>query len=396
MTDFTKYEDIASLIAKEVLQEIKPEELIRLRAWIEACPENSRLYAHIVNPENFKNRNAALTKINTQREWGKHLYRRNKSRKINLFKRTLTIAASIIIPLLIVGGIVNHQRTFRQHQPQIAQIQEIKPESGKAVLILDDGRTIVLDSVDHLSFVEKDGTLVRKSGGKIDYISNIDNQSQQPVFNTIKVPRGGEYHLVLADGTQVYLNSMSSLKYPVRFTGPAREVEFSGEAFFEVNKDVRRPFIVKTALMRIEVLGTSFNLNAYENSEKIITTLIEGSVKINPGAVNQTSILSPEEQAIFYVKDAKTEIKKVDVNLYTAWKDGNFVFYDSRLEDIMTTLTRWYATDVIYRDNLVKDLRFSGKLNRKSNINEILEIIKSSRKVQVEIINNTIAFSELM
>jgi len=123
---------------------------------------------------------------------------------------------------------------------------------------------------------------------------------------------------------------------------------------------------------------------------------VEGSVKIHSGAANKTSILSPEEQAVFYVKDLKTEIKRVDVNLYTAWKDGNFVFYDSRLEDIMTTLTRWYEADVVYRDDLIKDLRFSGKLNRKSNINEILEIIKSSRKVQVEINNNTIALSDLM
>ena len=154
--------------------------------------------------------------------------------------------------------------------------------------------------------------------------------------------------------------------------------------------------MIRTAGMNVEVLGTTFNLNAYENNEKIVTTLVEGSVKINSQITHESRLLSPDEQATFDVSNGQTEIKKVDVNLYTAWKDGNLIFYDARLEDIMTTLSRWYSANVLYRNTSVKDLRFSGNLNRYGDINQILDIIRSTGKITIEIDKNTILFNTQM
>jgi ferric-dicitrate binding protein FerR (iron transport regulator) len=394
MTGLPEYKDIARLIALEMVQELDGEDSRKLKEWIHESPENLRLYHQIKDPGNFRKRNKEYEKIDVTAEWDSFINRTERKERRLFYKKVLAYAAAILLPVLIVTGFLL-DRHSAQVSHQIAKVQPIKPGTEKAILIMENGQTVQLDSAKDLSLVEADGTIIKKSGGKIDYTANASVPKNESPYNMIKIPRGGEYHVVLADGTTVYMNSMSSLKYPVKFTGDRREVELSGEAYFNVTKDATRPFIVKTGAMNIEVLGTTFNVNAYENNEKIVTTLIEGSVKIHSRDNSRNNVLSPGEQAAFFIDGSKTEIKKVDVNLYTAWKDGYFVFRNARLEDIMTDLTRWYSADVIFNGDAVKNVRFSGKLNRSSSINEILEIMKSSRKVEVQISNNTIAFSEL-
>lgn len=395
MFEYQHYDKIARLIALEVQEELNADDAMRLKAWIDESPENFRLYSNIKNSTNFINRNLEYQKIDIQAGWMAVSPLIEKRRKHIFERKILKYAASFLLPLLMVGGIYFYIGWRSNHQHRImAHTCKIHPGSTKAVLILNDGKTVLLDSASNLSIREKDGTLIEKSDGKLNYTNPSIEKTTQPIFNTINIPRGGEYNLVLADGTRVYLNAMSSFKYPVTFSGNSREVELTGEAYFEVRKDAGRPFIIKTSAISIEVLGTSFNLNAYENTEKIVTTLVEGRVKINSNNSNDSRLLAPEEQATFYTKNGQTEIKKVDVNLYTAWKDGNLIFYDSRLEDIMTTLTRWYSAEVLFREESVRNLRFSGNLNRSGDINQILDIIRSTGKINVEIKNNTILFSE--
>jgi len=395
MFEYQHYDKIARLIALEVQEELNADDAMRLKAWIDESPENFRLYSNIKNSTNFINRNLEYQKIDIQAGWMAVSPLIEKRRKHIFERKILKYAASFLLPLLMVGGIYFYTGWRSNHQHRImAHTCKIHPGSTKAVLILNDGKTVLLDSASNLSIREKDGTLIEKSDGKLNYTNPSIEKTTQPIFNTINIPRGGEYNLVLADGTRVYLNAMSSFKYPVTFSGNSREVELTGEAYFEVRKDAGRPFIIKTSAISIEVLGTSFNLNAYENTEKIVTTLVEGRVKINSNNSNDSRLLAPEEQATFYTKNGQTEIKKVDVNLYTAWKDGNLIFYDSRLEDIMTTLTRWYSAEVLFREESVRNLRFSGNLNRSGDINQILDIIRSTGKINVEIKNNTILFSE--
>jgi len=395
MSDIQHFEEIARLISMEVGEELNTDDMHKLMAWVDECPDNRRLYSQIKNSNNFNTRNLEYQKIDVQAGW-KAISPVIEKRKGRFSQMTiLKYAATILLPLLIFSGIYFYTGWRSNHQHRIiAHRCKIHPGSTKAVLILNDGKSVLLDSISNLSIREKDGTLIEKSDGILNYSNSSNEEAVQPFYNTLNIPRGGEYNLVLADGTRVFLNAMSSFKYPVKFSGKNREVELSGEAYFEVKKDAGRPFIVKTTAINIEVLGTSFNLSAYENTEKIITTLVEGSVKLNSHIKNGSRLLVPEEQAIFDLKSGLTEIKKVDVKLYTAWKDGNFIFYDTRLEEIMTTLTRWYNANVFYANASVKNLRFSGNLNRYDNINQLLDIIKSTGKINIEIKNKTIQFSE--
>lgn len=394
MPNFQHYNDISKLITREVFNELNDSDMQKLKAWIDECPKNQVLYTRVKNSANFKVRNIEFQRIDTVAGWETVSQLIDRRRKVIRLKKMLSYAAAFVLPLLIAGEIYFSCRLSPKKE-SIAQVQVIHPGSAKAVLILDNGKAVELDSTNSLSITEKDGTMIKKSDGRLSYTNTDNSRTYQPIYNTIKIPRGGEYNLVLADGTRVYLNAMSNFKYPVTFSGRTHEVELSGEAYFEVKKDASKPFIVKTSAISIEVLGTSFNLNAYENTERVITTLVEGSIKINALKTSESRILAPDEQASSDVKSGKTDIKKVDVKLYTAWKSGNLTFYDSRLEDIMTTLTRWYSANVSYMDESVKDLRFSGNLNRYGDINQILDIIKSTGKINIEINKDTILFSKI-
>ncbi|HEY3389609.1 MAG TPA: FecR domain-containing protein [Prolixibacteraceae bacterium] len=392
MSEYQRYNEIARWIALEVKEELNADDSRKLKSWIDECPENKRLYSNIKKSTNFNDRNIRYQEFDTQEGWNEFTLRIEKQMKIVSFKKIFKYAAAIILPIVILGG-VYYTTILAIQKDRLANVQLIHPGSTKAVLVLNNGESVLLDSVNQLSITEKDGTLINKSEGELNYTNQSKQSSDLPIFNTINIPRGGEFNLVLSDGTRVFLNAMSSFKYPVSFTGKRREVELSGEAYFEVKKDAGRPFIVKTSDVNIEVLGTSFNLNAYENTEKIVTTLVEGSVKLVSHSNSESMSLEPEEQAIFNTKNGQTEIERVDVNLYTAWKDGNFIFHDSRLEDIMYSLTRWYTTNVIYTNESVKELRFSGNLNRYGDINQILDIIGATKKIKIEINQDAILFS---
>ncbi|MGV8093911.1 MAG: FecR family protein [Mangrovibacterium sp.] len=394
MSKYNRYKMIAKLISKEISGEIAPDEQQELSSWINELPGNRALYHRIKNAESFRKRNEEYRQINISTGWD-HLNRKiERTSKIIKLRTVFKYAAVIMIPLIVAGLLFKY---FIRQEPKVnpvAQITEILPGKPQAVLELNNGKLVTLDSLGQLSITEKDGTLIEKNTHGLNYSLNIPKAKKENLFNTIKIPRGGEYELVLADGTRIYLNAESQLKYPVQFLGDTREVELTGEAYFEVAKDTHKPFVVKTTGMSVEVLGTAFNLNAYGNTEKILATLVEGSIKINVTATQETRLLQPDEQASVDLKSGRTEVRKVDISLYTDWKNGRLNFFDNRLEDIMITLTRWYSAEVIYRDPSVKDFRFSGSLNRYGDISQILDIIKSTGKVNIEIKGNTILFSE--
>ena len=394
MIDYQHYKNVIELISKEVCGELNAEETSKLSSWIKEQPENELLYNQIRNSENFRVRNSNFQEIDILAGWERLNDKIERSSKIVKIRKVLGWAAAILIPIMVVGGFSIYFQSRELVENKVVQVHEILPGKPRAILVLDDGKSVMLDSLDQLAITEKDGTMIERGAQSLNYSKNSGKAIAENIYNTVKIPLGGEYNLVLADGTHVFLNAESQLRYPVHFAGNTREIELSGEAYFEVTKDAKKPFIVKLAGMSVEVLGTSFNLNAYANTGKIFTTLVNGSVKLNIPGSSETKLLKPEEQAAFDVKSGQTEIRKVDVNLYTGWKDGRLNFYDSRLEDIMITLTRWYSADVVYRDSSVKNLRFSGSLDRYGDINQILDIIKSTKKLKIEIEGNTILFGE--
>lgn len=395
MNNYQNYNRIIRLISKEIGDDLTPDERQELTDWLTEHPENKALYVRIKNSETFKSRNDEYQQIDVQAGWGILNSKIARANKVIKLKRIFAYAAAILVPLMIFGGIIGYLSNQKSEVIIAAHVPvEILPGKPRAILVLDNGQSVLLDSLAEQSITEKDGTTIEKGNRSLNYSKQADNLNTANIYNTIKIPQGGEYNLILSDGTKVYLNAESQLRYPVQFAGNIREVELVGEGYFEVATNAQKPFIVKTNGVSVEVLGTSFNINAYGNTEKIVTTLVEGSVKLNMQGSSASQILKPADQAVFDVNSGKAEISKVDVNLYIAWKDGNLIFYDNRLEDIMTVLTRWYSAGALFKNESVKDIRFSGSLDRYGDIRQILDIIQSTGKVKIEIKENTILFSE--
>lgn len=211
----------------------------------------------------------------------------------------------------------------------------------------------------------------------------------KPVYNKVEIPRGGEYALVLSDGTKVHLNSMSSLRFPVAFTADKREVELQGEAYFEVSK-TGQPFIVNVNGMQVEVLGTTFNISAYPN-EEYQTTLVTGSVRVS-AEKGESLVLKPSQQATIVSGGNSIQVRTVDTSFYTSWVKGKINFKDQRLEDIMKILSRWYDMNVVYENEGLKNIRFGCNLNRYEEITPFVKLLEQTEEVHVKIEGNTITF----
>ncbi|MDB5156742.1 MAG: FecR protein [Mucilaginibacter sp.] len=248
----------------------------------------------------------------------------------------------------------------------------IQPGGNKAILTLQDGSKIVLNDA-------KDGTLAQQGNTKVVKLANGQlayNQTNtapaKVLYNTMTTPRGGQYKLILPDGTQVWLNSASSITYPTAFAGNERNVSITGEAYFEVAKDKSKPFRVKSANQTVDVLGTHFNIMAYSDEDAIKTTLLEGSVRVVEN--NTTSILKPGEQAIVD-KQGGIKITAASIDEALAWKNGYFKFDRVDIKFIMRQVARWYDVDVVYQGRFPRD-EFVGKIGRGENISQVLRILE--------------------
>jgi len=205
---------------------------------------------------------------------------------------------------------------------------------------------------------------------------------QDIVYNKLSIPRGGEYRVELEDGTMVWINSASCLRYPVVFSDDIREVYLEGEAYFEVQRDVNRPFVVYSGAQKVTVLGTSFGISCYADETNDYTTLVDGKIKVDFEQEKQSFVLEPGMQ-IEYNKESRIAMeKKVDVAEFVAWKDGKYVFLQKRLEDILFTLSRWYDFEVFYRNEEVKEVLFSGELKRFDDFSYLLRLIERTSDVK--------------
>ena len=391
-----EYERIAILIAKEISNEISEEEAKELFEWCGQGSVNNAIYARLKSSKNFKSWLTARNEINVEEGWSKvHSEITKKSRTI--FLQKISRIAAILFLSLLFGTLAYFYFESQITKKKINQQQyaQIKPGSSKATLTLGDGRNVVLDSANMMSLTELDGTAIKKNVGEISYSKPEDQLVKNPVYNVISVPVGGEYRLTLSDGTKIYLNSMTTLKYPVQFGAQKREVELVGEAFFEVTKNAAKPFVVNTKELKVEVLGTSFNVNAYEDSKNVVTTLVEGKVKLAHSLNGEDAqVLNPNEQAVVDKLTGKIALCNVDVSNYISWKDGQLIFHDMPLEDIMVLLTRWYSAKVFYMNPGVSKIRFSGSLDKYDEIGKFIDIIEATQKVNVKIDGEIIVFAE--
>ncbi|KIA95388.1 hypothetical protein OC25_05965 [Pedobacter kyungheensis] len=263
----------------------------------------------------------------------------------------------------------------------------ISPGGNKAILTLANGKKIILDSISNGAIAEQNGIQIKKkSNGTLEYIqltaSPSDNQIQN-ISNTIQTPRGGQYKIILEDGTIVWLNAASSLRYPLHFNGSERRVELSGEGYFEVAHLKTKPFIVVTSKQEVEVLGTHFNINAYSDEDEVKTTLLEGSVKVKAFRdKTQSKYLKPGEQSV--LNNSNWQVKQVDAATQVDWKNGRFIFKDEELKSVMRKLSRWYDIEVGYTGP-VENLNFSGRISRSKTLKDVLRILMRTNDVNFKV-----------
>jgi Fe2+-dicitrate sensor, membrane component len=287
------------------------------------------------------------------------------------------MAAAILLILLSAGGYF----LLIKHQPVLQYSKTLKedfgPGSNKAILTLSNGRQIILTNAKTGRLAIQGQTVIRKTAdGEIVY--SPSSRSSSVVMNTMSTPRGGQYHLTLSDGTDVWLNAASSITYPVVFTGNDREVIITGEVYFQVAHNTSKPFLVKSGAQTVKVLGTHFNINAYADEASIKTTLLEGSVEVSAVGTRQT--IKPGQQTEF--ENNSLKISVADTNEAIAWKDGYFQFVDADIESVMRQISRWYDVDVTFEGPVTKQ-RFTGRISRLRNISKVLRIIQSYQDVQL-------------
>ncbi|MCW8313043.1 DUF4974 domain-containing protein [Sphingobacterium sp. InxBP1] len=314
-----------------------------------------------------------------------------KERKIrsHRLKMIAGLAASIAVFVSIIGLYLTHRqdsKNLKQANLTATSSQTaIPPGQEKAKIIFENGKSIDLETLPtgQIVHVGKIGILKGKDG-TISYVNtDTDRPTGSPVYNKIVTPRAGEYNLMLPDGTQVWLNAMTALRYPISFNNKARIVELNGEAYFKVSKrqsgGKRLPFIVNTGDQQLEVLGTEFNINSY--SKHIQTTLVEGSISLrNKKSRKAPLLLKPNQMAQMNLDDGELEVSEVDPFYIIAWKNGQFAFDNTPLREIMESLGRWYDVDIVYQSDL-SGIRFSGTVSRFEQLDKLLKFLELSGDV---------------
>lgn len=302
------------------------------------------------------------------------------TRKHKVWWRAMAAAASVLV--LISAGFYGWlSMKGKTPAPVMAQQQDVKPGTNKAVLHLADGSVVTLDSTGNQVIVQGE-TTINQQNGQLHYNANNPNTTAVS-FNTLTTPRGGQYSVTLPDGSKVWLNAASSLKFPTAFTGAERKVELTGEAYFEIAKNAKRPFKVTLEDNTIiEVLGTHFNVNAYKDEHAIATTLLEGSVRLTNG--KERIAIKPGERALMQEGGTKFVIDRPDVERITAWKNGFFQFNGDNITIIMKQLSRWYDIEPVYAGNMkMKD--YSGYISRNSNISEVLKMLELTNEIDFKV-----------
>ncbi|WP_183558555.1 FecR family protein [Mucilaginibacter sp. SP1R1] len=293
--------------------------------------------------------------------------------KIN-YKRFISIAAFCVL-ILYAGLLFIKQHKPHNDQPSLVAKKtnsSLPPGGNRATLILSNGSSINLNDTKNGALADERGIVIHKNAdGRITYNQAKHHTANQAnLFNTIITPKGGQYQLVLGDGTKVWLNAASTLKYPVTFSGTKREIELSGEAYFEVAHDRHKPFRVISNGQIVEVLGTHFNVNAYPDEEATRTTLLEGSVKVLAGKTSNK--IKPGQQVQF--ENGHMAVKQADMEEAIAWKKGFFYFKDDDIQTVMRQLSRWYDVSIKY-EGQIPTREFSGQMNKNISASQLLHIL---------------------
>ncbi len=386
MDSFKNIDKVVNLLIAERDRQLSNNEQKLLQAWLEEDEGNKKLYEALTDeskiPEKIRSLSAYDKKAAFQEF--KKFAAKKKARSISL---NVLKYAAILIPFLFATWLILHQVNNTSTEIQSAE-SEIAAGSSKAILKLADGSVVNLEE-EKDTIAELDGTVVRNSSEEIVYEAGQNIRKNKIQYNEIEIPRGGEYQLSLSDGTKVWLNSETTIRFPVAFAKASREVYLlNGEAFFDVTENKNSPFIVHTDKIDVNVLGTSFNVRAYTDEKELTTTLVTGKLLITEEESKAEYTITPNEQAS--LSGSGMNIREVDVSRYIAWKNGRILFETNTLEEIFNDLGRWYNIEVAFENPSASDLRFSIDVERYDNLSEILEILELTQKVSFSIVEDTL------
>lgn len=368
----------AYLIAGFLKQTLNIEEKEELDAWILASDENMILFEKMTDEKNIEQAADWFKQMNVEDELKEAKRKIQQPKPMRLW--IYAIAAAIIV--MIAGIYIYQDNSNRNHTTSVAaNKQDITPGSDKATLTLDNGTQIILNNEGADTTINHQIKLLRKDG---QLMYNNDTLTRELVYNTLTVPRKGEYKLVLPDGSKVWLNAESSIRYPVAFVGNERKVFVTGETYFEVAKNKTKPFRVVAGDIMLEDLGTQFNVNAYSNEPYLAATLVEGSVRVTSGS--KQNILKPNQQAQVIGNDVQIVNRNVDD--VTAWKNNQFKFEETSLYEIMRQVERWYDADVEFKDNVT--LHLNATIERDVPVSKLLQILEETGQVHFKVEDNKI------
>ncbi|WP_421918806.1 FecR family protein [Marinifilum sp.] len=374
-----KYQEIVDYISGELSNVDRKS----MQAWINTSDMNRKTYEKILKDSLFLRWSLKSKQIDTKYELKKFENRINSRVR---FISWVAIAAGVILVLSLSVPYLWNQ--YQSNKELVASTAPIQPGKKGAQLILSNGNSFDIEDQDQ-EIKEKDGSVIQldsKTG--LEY-SKSNTKSTKLIYNTLKTARGNEMNVKLADGTFVWLNADSELRFPINFTGKKRQVYLKGEAYFDVAPDKEKAFIVTSYNQQVKVYGTEFCVSAY-NQDEIKTILVEGSVGLKAGNNDVETKLNPGELGLANSKTGKVEVKQVNVRPYIAWKDGDFVFENQSLEEIMYRLERWYNVKIFYMNEECKDYRFSGDIERYTDVRRLLYLIQETSNAKFEINNNTI------
>jgi transmembrane sensor len=368
---------LALLIRKHLDQTLTAEEAVEMESLRREDPDHDRWFDNLTEPDELVNGLNEIESVNVDRGWErlqsamKAHEQLAKTRNIpSRWKLAAVLTGAILITGILLWQLAGTGKSAPSPAEQLTTL--IKPGQDKAYLVLADGREILLDSAGNGSLIIQGNMQVVKQGDVLSY-KKADQQAS-PVYNTIRTPKGGQFKIELSDGSRVWLNAASSLRFPTNFAGTHRIVQLTGEAYFEVKSNPKRPFTVEVGSLKVNATGTRFNINAYPDENGILTTLAEGNVRVR--SINSDVSLKPEQEVLTEPNGTMSPVRSADMETRLAWTNGKFIFNGADVPAIMRQIGRWYDVDVRYLGP-VKGETFTGMVSRQSDITRVLRIMEA-------------------
>lgn len=374
---------MAELIAGKIAGILSDEEMALLEKWRQVSSGHEKEYERII--QRLKTDLRDTHRLDRGREW--ELFENKLPRKRRILRAWYAVAAAVLVAMVTI--VVFRTEKVEPATPLVETVSKGMKER-KAILILGNGERINISDSTLNVLVETGGTEVFASGDIIKYNRKDTMNLSTVEYNTLVIPRGGEYELELADGTRVWLNSESKLIYPVRFSGDIREVQMEGEICFQVAKNEKQPFIVKTKDVAVKVLGTLFNMEAYSDTRGVVTTLVEGRINVSNGQGER--VVEPGQQVV--ATGDELVVTEVDAEQFISWTRGICFFNEASLEEIMEKLGRWYDMEVFFVSPSLKEAHFSLEIKRYDNIDDVLGKIEKTGRVKFKVNGRTVMVEE--